>query len=274
LALAGTGLELVVRELATLRPHEETIPTHVELMVRSLSNDGMQKDPIMIDGRSGTVLDGMHRLAAFASLGFDRAVCCSLDYESEKVTIGRWARVYVTEERDQQRKVFESEGFTVPMGVKKAMAALEERTVGVAVAFGNDAFAQQSGSSLAEAFGTVERIDQLSSERGWKRSFVREEEIEEQVMKGDRAVVLVQKLLKRDVLDAAKSRKLFPCKTSMHTIDPRPVAVNFPLADLMEEEGEEELLERLARRRARLLPAGSLYEGRRYKERLLLLNPA
>jgi len=272
LTLAGTGFELVVRELSTLRPHEETIPAHAEQMARRLREDGIQKDPIIIDGRSGTVLDGMHRLAAFGSLGFERAVCCSLDYGSANVSVGRWARVYASDEPAQQREVFAHEGFTRRMGLEDALAALESRSLGITVAFGNDAFVLETNPSLQEAFATVERIDQVSSERGWDRTFVREEEMESEVSNGGRAVVLVQKLLKEDVMYAAKMRRLFPCKTSMHTIDPRPVAVNFPLADLMQEEGKEELREKLAGRKARLLPAGSLYEGRRYKERLLLLH--
>jgi hypothetical protein len=271
LALAGTGLELVVKELETLKPHEETIPANVQLMARSLREDGIQKDPIIVDGRTGTVLDGMHRLAAFSSLGFDRAVCCSLDYQSEKVTVGRWARVYVARGREQQRKVFAGEGFTVSMAQKDALAALERKEVGVAVVLGTEALVRR-GSSLTDAFETVERIDRVSSDEGWKRSFVREEEIEEQASKGDRAVVLVQRLLKQDVIDAARSGRLFPCKTSMHTIDPRPVAINYPVADLTEKGGREETRDRLGGRKARLLPAGSVYEGRRYKERLLLLN--
>ena len=274
MTLAGTGFELVVRKLSTLRPHEETIPAHVEEMSRNLKDDGLQKDPIIIDGRSGTVLDGMHRLAAFVSLGFERAVCCSLDYASGKVSVGRWARVYASDKPAEQRKVFAHEGFTRHMGLEVAMAALESRAAGVAVAFGKDAFVQETGQGLDEAFRTVERIDTISSDHGWRRTFVREEEMEREVSNGGRAVLIVQKLLKEDVMYAAKMHRLFPCKTSMHTIDPRPVAVNFPLADLTEEEGREELQEKLAARTARLLPAGSIYEGRRYKERLLLLHPS
>ncbi|MDG6898766.1 MAG: hypothetical protein JRN24_03400, partial [Nitrososphaerota archaeon] len=61
------------------------------------------------------------------------------------------------------------------------------------------------------------------------------------------------------------------CKTSMHLIDPRPVAVDFPVAELNEATSRS-LEERLRGRGERLLPADSVYEGRRYKERLLLLN--
>jgi hypothetical protein len=112
LSLAATGFEVSVRELASLRPHEETIPPHVEQMARRLEEDGVQKDPILIDRRSGAVLDGMHRLAAFAELGMKRAVCCSMDYASGKVAVGRWARVYQSGGREDFGQAFGAEGFT------------------------------------------------------------------------------------------------------------------------------------------------------------------
>jgi hypothetical protein len=57
----------------------------------------------------------------------------------------------------------------------------------------------------------------------------------------------------------------------MHLIDPRPVAVNFPVEDLNDATSAS-LRKLLEGRREYLLPSDSLYEGRRYKERLLLLN--
>jgi len=57
----------------------------------------------------------------------------------------------------------------------------------------------------------------------------------------------------------------------MHVIDPRPVAVNFPMAELSGATSAS-LRKRLEGIREQLLPPGSTYEGRRYKERLLLLN--
>lgn len=269
MTLADTGFELTVRKLTSLRPHEETIPAHVEQMARQLEDDRVQKDPILIDGKSGTVLDGMHRLAAFARLGLERAVCCSLDYSSDNVTVRRWARVYQAGKRSELEEVFEAEGFIRRIGLEEALEALQKRSVGIVVALGGESRAQTGPSTLEESFKLVERIDRVSSARGWGRSFVPEDEIGEELPKPDRAVMLVQRLRKEDVISAAVERRLFPCKTSMHLVDPRPVAVRYPLSELKGPSGRRPSIPQ----NGKLLPAGSTYEGRRYKERLLLLNP-
>ena len=53
-----------LRPVPKLRPHEETIESNTREMVAQLKRDGAQKDPIIVDGATGVVLDGMHRLAA------------------------------------------------------------------------------------------------------------------------------------------------------------------------------------------------------------------
>jgi ParB-like chromosome segregation protein Spo0J len=87
MALAKAGFTLAVKPVSTLRPHEEVIPSHVEGLAAEMKRDGVQKDPIIVDGDTMTVLDGMHRLAAFVSLGVENAVCCSVDYSSPAVKI-------------------------------------------------------------------------------------------------------------------------------------------------------------------------------------------
>ena len=74
------------------------------------------------------------------------------------------------------------------------------------------------------------------------------------------------------MLSAGRSGRLFPCKTSMHVIDPRPVGVDIPLRELRE--GSAKTLDLRIRSRHTLLPPDSLYGGRRYKERLVLMIEA
>ena len=86
-------------------------------------------------------------------------------------------------------------------------------------------------------------------------------------------LVLLPRLNKQDVLTAARSGRLFPCKTTMHIIDPRPVAIDFPLAELMKRTSPRPVLDGILKEeQSRLLPTNSVYEGRRYKERLLVLR--
>jgi hypothetical protein len=271
MALAGTGFELSIRELSSIKPHEKTIPENVAHMVRELQEDGVQKDPILVDRKTGTVLDGMHRLAAFYELGMERAVCCSLDYDSESVTVGRWARVF-SHRGDDVGEVLKSLGFTRPKAMAESLKALENRSEGVVALVGGKALFQTARSNLQEGFRAIEEVDREALSRGWKRTFVPDDEIEKE-LRGENLVMLVQRFQKDDVVRAAASHMLFPCKTSMHVVDPRPVSVRFPIEELKRARSGQTPAS-LRGNSGKILPPGSMYEGRRYKERLLMLNTA
>jgi hypothetical protein len=271
LALAKTGFILGIRHVSTLRPHEETIPARVEAVASEMMRDGVQRDPIIIDGDSATVLDGMHRLAAFSALRIDNAVCCSVDYSSKAVTLRRWARVYTMALGDSFEEALRPAGKVRRTTLAEAFNALESRESGLAVLTSDAAFLPDGKSDLDQAMGSVSAFDVTSEKKGWKRRFVPEDEIDLPLQERRNFVVLIRRLTKDDVVSAGRTGRLFPCKTTMHVIDPRPVAVDFPVAELNGATSET-LRERLKGQEGRLLPADSLYGGRRYKERLLLLG--
>lgn len=272
MALGGTGVKIDMRPVSSLLPHEETIPSHVERIMAELRRDGIQKDPIIIDQSSGAVLDGMHRLAAFAKLQIANAVCSALDYSSSSVGLHRWARAYSSASRSLTSEALLETGVTREIGISEAFDRLERREVGIAAFTGGKVQVPASKIDLRTAFEIVRKIDSVAQSSGWWRDFVPEDELDSSIRNPDNLVLLVQRLAKDEVVHAARSKKLFPCKTSMHTADPRPVAVNFPTNELDTVTGEE-LRKRIAESNGKLLPENSLYEGRRYKERLLLLNP-
>jgi hypothetical protein len=273
LALDVAGFSLGIRTTESLLVHEETIKSHVERLEAQMQLDGVQKDPIIVDRESGTVLDGMHRLAAFSALGISKAACCSVDYGSRSVTLSRWARVYTLPRGESLATSLEAESITRRVSLAEALEALDHREVGLAVLTHNEAYLPTVKNDLDATLELVRRLDSISENEGWRRDFVPEDDLDFSLQDNRNIVLLLRKLSKEDVVSAAKNRKLFPCKTSMHRIDPRPVAVNFPLSKL-DTATTDELMERLKDRRERLLPADSVYEGRRYKERLLLLNPS
>jgi hypothetical protein len=271
MALAKAGFMLGVKPVSTLRPHEETIPSHVRGIAAEMSRDGVQKDPIIVDQDSLTVLDGMHRLAAFNELGVENAVCCAVDYASAAVKIGRWARVYTLPPGHAMSEILEQSGLTRRSTLAQAFDALEGRDMGLALLTPDFAYLPEGNLELGRAMKVMLDFDRMAVERGWKRDFVSQDEVDVPLQSERSIVLLVRKLRKDDVVDAAKSGRLFPCKTSMHIIDPRPVAVNFPMAELGNATSAS-LRKRLEGLHEQLLPPNSLYEGRRYKERLLLLN--
>ncbi len=271
MTLAKSGFVLGIRQVGAVLPHEEIIPAHVGKIASEVVRDGVQKDPIILDGDSGAVLDGMHRLAAFVRLGLENAVCCSVDYSSRAITLGRWARVYETRRGDSLEQSLRPIDAPRRTTLAEAFEALERKEVGLAAFTADAAFLPSGKTDLADAFRMVGAFDSLGENMGWKRDFVPEDDIDIPLQAQRNLVVLVRRLGKDDVVTAARSGRLFPCKTSMHRVDPRPVAVNFPISGLRKATTGT-LREFLGGRAGKLLPGGSFYEGRRYKERLLVLN--
>lgn len=260
-----------MRPVTSFLPHEETIPSHVERIAAEIRHDGVQKDPIIVDAESGAVLDGMHRLAAFSKLGMENAVCYPVDYSSRSVGVHRWARVYSSQERGSLARAIAEVGVTRRSSLGEAFDALDSRNCGLAAFSGGEVYLPATAIDLAGALSVVRKLDGLSQALAWRREFVPEDEVDAPLQDANRLVVLVRRLRKDDVVAAARTRRLFPCKTSMHTVDPRPVAVNFPTKDLAVARGGD-LRRHLAFPSTRLLPPNSVYQGRRYKERLLLLH--
>ena len=271
MALEGAEFSLVVRPLGELRPHEQVIPAHVESLSEEISRDGVQKDPILIESKYNVVLDGMHRLAAFGKLGIRNAVCCTVDYRSPSVALDRWARVYVSRKTGDIETCLKELGMTRRSTFGVASRELDERTSGLAAITEGEVLLPVYTTGLGAALMTVAELDRLSLTRGWERRFVPGDQMAGIMDHPGSALVLVERLTKEDVVEAATSGRLFPCKTSMHSVDPRPVAVNFPVAGL-NEASTESLAEFLSNSKRRVLAPGSTYGGRKYKERLLLLN--
>jgi hypothetical protein len=272
LALEGTRVRVDVRPVSAMLPHEETIPSHVERIATEIRQEGIQIDPIIVDAESGAVLDGMHRLAAFLSLGLEAAVCCPVDYSSKTVNIHRWARAYSHGGRGDVGSALFDAGISKRSTLSEAFASLDARKCGIAALGSQGVFLPADPIDLLGALAVVRGLDAIAAESGWKREFFSEDDIDSALQDEGKVVVLVQRLGKDDVLRAARSGKLFPCKTSMHTIDPRPVAVNVSIEKLRSMTGSE-LRKQLQLSEGKLLPQGSYYQGRRYKERLLVLNP-
>ena len=271
MSLAKAGFVLGIKPVSILRPHEQTIPEHVEELVSEMRRDGVQKDPIMIDVESATVLDGMHRLAACEALRIENAVCCSVDYSSRAVSLGRWARVYTVPTGGSAAELLGRFGITRRVTLAEAFDALDNKDTGLAALTSDAAYLPGQRLGLGPAFEIIEELDGYAESKKWDRRFVSEDDVDVPLQSSRSLVVLVRRLGKDDVVSSARSGKLFPCKTSMHRIDPRPVAVDFPLGELNRATSAS-LREALSGRTERLLPADSMYEGRRYKERLLLLN--
>jgi hypothetical protein len=270
LAQEGGEARIDLRPISTLLPHEETIRSQVEKLSGELKRDGMQKDPIIVDYESGTVLDGMHRLSALAGLGIDYVLCYTLDYSSKAITVRRWARVYSAKRADKVKDTLVATGLSERCPIAEAIEKLESRRCALAAMTQEGSYITAGGIELEGGFEVMRRLDETSAAQGWARRFIPEDDIDVPLQEDGNIIILPQRLTKQDVMTAARTKHLFPCKTSMHVIDLRPVAANIPLTEL--KEGSRKTLDARLRTPHALLPPNSAYGGRRYKERLLVLS--
>jgi len=213
----------------------------------------------------------MHRLAAFKKLGLEAAVCCSVPYSSPSIAVSRWARVYRAPGQSEAMSLVRDAGIGKKVSLEDAFAGLESKRAGVAAFTGGEAYVLDSAPELDSAFPMVDSLDRAAEANGWERKFVPEDEADFEMQDTKNVVVMVRRITKDDVVSAAKTGKLFPCKTSMHSIDPRPVSIRFLLSD-MTEPRTRSFTELFDGKEAAILSPGSVYEGRRYKEKLLVLR--
>jgi len=59
-----------------------------------MREEGIVKDPLIVDEEDLVILDGMHRFESLKRLGCRFAPCCLLDYMSPQIRVGSWYRVF------------------------------------------------------------------------------------------------------------------------------------------------------------------------------------
>jgi len=82
-------VELVAIEW--LRAHEETRPKKVEELAKITKKWGCYTNPLLVDGKSGAILDGHHRHAVGNILNLVRLPVVLFDYmEDDSITVEPW----------------------------------------------------------------------------------------------------------------------------------------------------------------------------------------
>src|SRR5207245_11653085 len=84
-------VEVDLRPIGSVLPHEETITDLSSRLSDQIRADGFQRDPIIVDRENHVVLDGMHRLSALKELGARHIVGRVVDYSAPEIRLERWA---------------------------------------------------------------------------------------------------------------------------------------------------------------------------------------
>ena len=262
---------LALRPIKGLRPHEETVRLSLEALVALLRRDPVLRHPIIVDEKTGLVLDGTHRLAALVELGCQFAPCALVNYQDSRIRVERWFRkIEGINLGDFKPKL----ATMTPRQVESAKGeqCLSDRTCYASIEDPDDCLvfstATRDPVDLACAGYEIEKIarkDRLQVTYEDKKTFP----------PSNGLVLSTIAVSKLEVIEASSQRRVFPPKTTRHVIPSRPLGIGVSLALLGESdlgEAQQKFLKHLHSRRLVRKPEGSWVGSRRYQEEVFLFE--
>jgi hypothetical protein len=81
---------LEIREVKNLLSHEQVISFNLKRLKEAMLNIGQLVDPLIVDKKTGVVLDGNHRLKVLEIIECPHSTCQAVDYSSDQITVGTW----------------------------------------------------------------------------------------------------------------------------------------------------------------------------------------
>jgi hypothetical protein len=265
-------------DIDTLKPHEEIIEPIVKSLTDAMGTFGLVRDPLIVDRDKKVILDGMHRHSSFKSLGCRFAPCCLVDYDNPLIKVGSWFRLFKVEDAESLAEKLLKESnlnYTVEE-IGTANPTSGSRPI-ILTQKGKQ-YALRHDSSPINVARTAVALEKAVAGRGYHADYL-PEDVALQNLKQERVnfVIAVPVFTKQQIRDFGTSGPLLPHKTTRHVIPSRPLRIDIPLGLLREThlsqvEADVELREILSTRRVESKPPGSVVDGRRYEEELLVFT--
>jgi len=266
-----TTLQSVLKELRiapvhSLFPHEQIIPPHLKKLKEAMLNMGYLVDPLVIDKKSRVVLDGNHRYRVLKDISCPNAVVQFVDYSSDNITVGTWfpatsapiSRLVKLSGEKPERVDFEEGLSSLNKKTSTFMAVSMRGRKKTCVLFNSIA-----GKNLDEIIENQNAL--LKKWRGVRFVYMADFCAEELLRKGY-TVIYRKAYTKQEIVERAKSGRLFPPKSTRHVIPNRIIRLNMKLGWLQESRKE-------AFRLMKNMLAKRVYEGniRHYTEPVIVI---
>jgi hypothetical protein len=267
------NFKIALLELSLLKPHEEVIDNFVRKLSDEIESEGEVKDPLIIDEKDHVILDGMHRFNSLKRLGCRFAPCCLIDYDNPEIKVESWYRVFNIEESEKFAEQLLEDFAVNHMREKGALSGSEI----ILVSDGARFVPTQLIDDVQSARRAVE-LERAVSLKGYKVEY-QPSIVAIQRWKSGNAhfVIPLPTFTKRRIRELGEKKILLPHKSTCHVIPSRPLRLDVPLSLLRNEnitptEANSRLTELLSSRKIDRKPPGSIIDGRRYEEELLVFT--
>jgi hypothetical protein len=264
-------------EIQELKPHEEVIENVVAKLTEEIRAEAVVKDPLIVDQENYVILDGMHRFSSLERLGCRFAPCCLLDYMSPLVGVGAWFRTFMVDGAESVAKEILT-NMKVDFSLERVDNIESYAPYAVILTKDQSSFSLSNSTDLLERSRIAAGIEKRMVANGHRVTYL-SEAAALRSLRGEGAdfVILLPAFTKDAIRKFGSEGLLLPHKVTRHIIPSRPLAIDVPLNLLTDpkitrREADEKLGELLAGKRIDRKPPGSVVDGRRYDEELLLFS--
>ncbi len=234
-----SGLKITIDIVPTvqLKPHEEIIEEAIRKLINDIKTEGVVRNPIIIDEKTLVILDGMHRFEACRRLNLKFMIVAAVNYDDPRVGLSTWVRLIKATDID--RKTVQERINQLDEKLKPFKA---EANTGytVTIYFKGEQIYHENINSESQAKYNVYYIlkeleKDLASEKA-KASYQLDSVVKENMnvyLSNYELLIVPPKLEKKDVIEIALQGKVYPPKSTRHTIPARPLNLNIPMNILM-----------------------------------------
>ena len=263
-------------QIERLRPHEEVMEPLVRSLADAIRTEGIVRDPVIVDREELVVLDGMHRLASLKRLNCRFAPCCLVDYDNPLIKVGSWFRLFTIEDAETVAKDLLKENEL--RYVEKETEIVGGRADPRFTIFTKNGYCYglQQVSDAVEVTRTAVNLEKQLTRRGFQVDYQPESVALQNLMsRSVDLVIAVPVFTKQQIRELGIRGLLLPHKVTRHVMPSRPLRVDVPLSMLTVDNTsqarlDQELHALLSARSVERKPPGSVVDGRRYEEELLV----
>ena len=261
-----------------LKPHEEVVDSIVKTLANEMRSEGQVRDPLIVDRENYVILDGMHRFTSLKLLKCGSVPCCLVDYDSNHIKVGSWFRLFSVRAAGSLAEELLNEN---RLDYSKQNIKLEDMSYNIHAIILTDngtQFTLPNSLDPIEKANTAALLERAMVSRGHAVEYLSEivaiEHLKSRVVN---FLIQVPIFSKKQIREFGLNQRLLPHKVTRHVIPSRPLRINVPLELLQDPsisqvEANRKLGELLAAKKIERKPPGSIVDGRRYEEELLVFS--
>ncbi|HVB11576.1 MAG TPA: hypothetical protein VNE86_00485 [Nitrososphaerales archaeon] len=268
-------VKLSIVPIDEITPHEQTVPSLLQIVRNDMKRTGFQRDPILVDEKTHLALDGMHRIESLRLLKAKYALCAEYNYFDGAIKLERWLRTIIAPSRKLVLAIVSKFEMKRCPSFRTAVRDVESGNSGIALLSNRESFCGARGWDFLEVYRKIGESDQLCEANKVGIQFFAESDKFNLFTSESVQTLYPARLSKEDVMQFVRRNELLPFKTTRYIVPVRPMGLYFPISCLRKHslsECRERLDQIVNHSKITLERSNLLYEGRRYSEPIAIFR--